>query len=609
MMNSRRKTLGGLSPAQVNVRSSVGPARVTKDGTVSRKTMGFGRASLAGARGPANNLPSSRLGLAGPAPRRSSQAGKAAGIKQDPRPISDKSFQGQCIRNLIGYLSTHGYDQPLTPKMLASPIKQDVTNIYHFLMRQVDPNLNPKTLGKLEDDVPALYKRLRYPFQMSKSALFAVGSPHTWPSVLAALAWLTELLQYQEKTDQVKGAAFDGQQPDFGFFQYAAESYSYFLAGDDQKCQDVEDKLAQEANEQQDAARAHIEALQQETADLKARMEQLQTGPTPLEAAQAKRADLLADKAKFLDHIAGLEARKQKVERRAQEQASDRASLREQLAACLQENEAVRQTVAEQAYDQHDVLRMNHERAKLEELLASAAAGREAHERGLSDQELHCERKLNDLDGALQVYHSAASRLQLIPASAKRAGGVQFEAVLNRTAQSHAELVNIDLKGVVKGALVHVRDTTSARARHLAEELLALGERLDASNHCLTERAEESATAATQVGVQERNLTAAKEATDRQLAEAGAQADAVRAQVAQLCSSSTINPLDSQQAISTLQVKYREMCAHNAEELRLLHQDLGTAGDMLRSHKASITSVVESTVAHVTAVHAELMAA
>lgn len=66
--------------------------------------------------------------------------------------------------------------------------------------------------------------------------------------------------------DQVKGAAFDGQQPDFGFFQYAAESYSYFLAGDDQKCQDVEDKLAQEANEQQDAARAHIEALQQASA-------------------------------------------------------------------------------------------------------------------------------------------------------------------------------------------------------------------------------------------------------------------------------------------------------------------------------------------------------
>ena len=35
--------------------------------------------------------------------------------------------------------------------------------------------------------VPQLYKRLKYPFQISKSNLTAVGSPHTWPSLLAAL--------------------------------------------------------------------------------------------------------------------------------------------------------------------------------------------------------------------------------------------------------------------------------------------------------------------------------------------------------------------------------------------------------------------------------------
>ena len=64
---------------------------------------------------------------------------------------------------------------------------------------QVDPHLSPKVLGKVEDDIPALYKRLRYPFQISKSALFAVGSPHTWPGLLAALAWLVELLSYSDK--------------------------------------------------------------------------------------------------------------------------------------------------------------------------------------------------------------------------------------------------------------------------------------------------------------------------------------------------------------------------------------------------------------------------
>lgn len=68
-----------------------------------------------------------------------------------------------------------------------------------FSELQVDPNCNPKLFGKIEDDVPTFYKRLRYPFQISKSSLFAVGSPHTWPSLLASLVWITELLSYAEK--------------------------------------------------------------------------------------------------------------------------------------------------------------------------------------------------------------------------------------------------------------------------------------------------------------------------------------------------------------------------------------------------------------------------
>ena len=41
------------------------------------------------------------------------------------------------MRVLIAYLSAHGYDQPLAPKLLASPMSKDVTNIVQFLMRQV----------------------------------------------------------------------------------------------------------------------------------------------------------------------------------------------------------------------------------------------------------------------------------------------------------------------------------------------------------------------------------------------------------------------------------------------------------------------------------------
>lgn len=31
-----------------------------------------------------------------------------------------------------------------------------------------------------------------------------VGSPHTWPSLLAAVTWLVELLAYQDKAEAVR---------------------------------------------------------------------------------------------------------------------------------------------------------------------------------------------------------------------------------------------------------------------------------------------------------------------------------------------------------------------------------------------------------------------
>ena len=130
--------------------------------------------------------------------------------------------------------------------MLASPTTKDFTNVMMFLFRQFDPVLpktfkleeevRPETLfccrGSAEPDVeprweaarlcdcggqvlwrvtggwhsppcsmrccpaapacwlqvPQLYKRLKYPFQISKSNLTAVGSPHTWPSLLVRCA-------------------------------------------------------------------------------------------------------------------------------------------------------------------------------------------------------------------------------------------------------------------------------------------------------------------------------------------------------------------------------------------------------------------------------------
>lgn len=52
----------------------------------------------------------------------------------------------------------------------------------------------------------------------------------------------------------------------------------------------------------------------------------------------------------------------------------------------------------------------------------------------------------------MQAYHSCADRLQLIPASAKRAKGVQFEAMLDRSGATASELINVDLKARIRAA-------------------------------------------------------------------------------------------------------------------------------------------------------------
>lgn len=55
-------------------------------------------------------------------------------------------------------------------------------------------NPNFKMEKKFEEEVPRILKTLHYPFTISKSAMFAVGSMHTWPTLLGALHWMVELI-------------------------------------------------------------------------------------------------------------------------------------------------------------------------------------------------------------------------------------------------------------------------------------------------------------------------------------------------------------------------------------------------------------------------------
>lgn len=114
----------------------------------------------------------------------------------DPRNISEKQFLNESIRTLLKYLAEHNFDHAISPKILSRPSNKDFSNIVLFLFKQYDANFT--LTGKFEDEVVSMFKQIGYPCSISKANISAAGTPHAWPSLLAALVWLVELLQYDD---------------------------------------------------------------------------------------------------------------------------------------------------------------------------------------------------------------------------------------------------------------------------------------------------------------------------------------------------------------------------------------------------------------------------
>lgn len=56
---------------------------------------------------------------------------------------------------------------------------------------------------------PHAKQALHYPFPISKASMQAVGTMHTWPTLLASITWIVELLTYDEDVQ----SAQEGQDP------------------------------------------------------------------------------------------------------------------------------------------------------------------------------------------------------------------------------------------------------------------------------------------------------------------------------------------------------------------------------------------------------------
>lgn len=136
----------------------------------------------------------------------------------------------------------------------------------------------------------------------------------------------------------------------------------------------------------------------------------------------------------------------------------------------------------------------------LQDILDSVTSQREALERRVHEEELAMEHCLEALEATVQQYNTRADRLQLIPATAKRADGISYEIHTNRSAPSPADVINVDLKAVIKPGLQRLNERYRSKARELGADALRLQEQVDAGREAMTERTEDNLNLESQVG-------------------------------------------------------------------------------------------------------------
>lgn len=217
---------------------------------------------------------------------------------RDPRPVGDRGFAVQCARNVVDFLASRGYGRTVPQeKFLRDPSTKEFYDIFKFLIAQLDPNLEMD--GRMEDEVPLIMRRLRYPVEVNRSKLQAITGPNTWPQLLAVLDWLVCLIQVDDElitpVAECQHGSSDLTNPDdledHGLLYHVHENYIQYLHGkadhsDEDRLQQICDERIQAQRDEIRRIQEHIDVMEKELREWDAendRLAELRGGPRCLE--------------------------------------------------------------------------------------------------------------------------------------------------------------------------------------------------------------------------------------------------------------------------------------------------------------------------------------
>lgn len=388
---------------------------------------------------------------------------------------------------MLNFLTLSGYDNKLSQKALTSPSTRDFQLIFKFLYSHLDSSFE---YGKsFEDDVPLIVKSLRYPFagDIKASQLRSVGSIHAWPTVLAMLCWMVDLIESIEKMD-AEGITESSNEDFKLFYDCISEAYCDFLDGKENysKIAELEQKFEDRVNSTEEEISAINNLIENSLAQLKEFEEEGKKLPALEKDKQLYISDvekfkkyiphLIQKKEKLLESVSHLQEQIHETEISTNEFEEEKADLQAQVDA--------------QQVSPEDIDRMNAECNNLQKILTALNTNKTEINKSIYDREQLIHSRFEILEKIANECNLLAESLELLPVNAKNANGNNFEISLNISGLKLEELTNVDVSFLLK-TLQNLKVSLAASAYKANDMLHVLADTIDGLEESACDKQEE----------------------------------------------------------------------------------------------------------------------
>jgi len=349
-------------------------------------------------------------------------------MRTDSRPISDKSYFNSCVRRLYQYLDHNDYEHPIRLKDLAKPSGKDFHNVMTFLMKKLDPNFNSSIKRKFEDEVVTAFKVLGYPFNISKTALVAAGSPHTWPTLLLAISWLIEVLDgrtgFDFLNDDLEGISSVGEaggpfintqtlenRSEKAFLKYVEISYNSFLSGDDALLEKLEVDLLQYFEKDNTMIERAIESVIDENNANAEEISEIRREGGDLPQRQRNLEDLANDIENFDMLVHQLTEHKATLAKKVEDNTAQLNCKKEDIEKKEGKLRHLRSVIENQEFSRDDIHKLENEKANMEEKIKQTRKMKEKNEEITLTKAMDLNRIFGDLLLVVEEFNSRIEAL------------------------------------------------------------------------------------------------------------------------------------------------------------------------------------------------------